>query len=557
MRCRVSTPLGVCICMLALLLLQPPQVKAQSETLTTPLFRASTHLTLLDVVVTDKNGNPVAGLRLEDFTLKEDGKGQTIASLTPPNAAQSQASPPPLPPNVYSNAPAYRLPGTTPTVIVLDAVNTPSTDQFYARREMLSYVKQQYKPGQRMAIFTLTDKLNVVQDFTGDPDVLLASLEKAEPASTSVTKLVGNESSSVEGMRFNSPQAYQNMVSAFNSFQNAHTQYVADRRAEITLAALRRIVYMLGGLPGRKNVIWLTAGFPFALNPTYEALPEDWRDLPTHSLAVNRRPEDATRLTADQRSLYSDRIRDLSAQLASAQIAIYPVDVRGLSTGRASRIIDQQQTLSEIARETGGRAFVNRNDLDNSLALAEHDRAATYTLAYYPANKKWDGKYRSISVKIARQGVESAYRRGYFAVDATQTSAAKREEAFVESLQDGAPDTLVTFQTKVTLNGPGKARVEFLVDANALSVEDDSNGKKFNAGFYVAGCSADGKVLGVEQADFDKSLSVDVYQKLLREGMRLHLDVAVIPGSDQLRMAVRDNRTGYVGTLTAAIPTKQ
>jgi VWFA-related protein len=553
MKCRVNTPTAVCFCMFALVLCHPSQIAAQSEPVTTPLFRASTHLTMLDVVVTDKNGNPVPGLRLEDFNLKEDGKGQTITGLAPPSATRAQAAPPALSPNVYSNAPAYRLSGTTPTVIVLDAANTSSPDQFYARREMLAYVKQQYKPGQRMAVLTLTDRLNVVQDFTGDPNLLLASLEKVQPSSPTVSQLANEPS--IGGMQVTNPQGYVNLVSVLNTFQQAQTQYVADRRAEITLEALRRIVSMLGGLPGRKNVIWLTAGFPFALNPVYEGLPEDWRDLPTHSLGVRPKPGNATSLTPDQQLLYSGRIREISARLASTQVAIYPVDVRGLSTGRTSNIIDQQQTMQEIARETGGRAFFNRNDLDNSVVLAERDRAATYTLAYYPANKKWDGKYRSISVKIARQGVESAYRRGYFAVDAMRTSEARRDEALAESFQDGAPDTLVTFQARVLPNGPGTARVEFLVDANALSVEDDAVGKKFDAGFYVAGCSSDGRVLKVEQADFNKSLSLDVYQKMVREGMRLHLDVPIAPGSDNLRLAVRDNRTGYVGTLTAAIPT--
>ena len=553
MRCRVNAPFAVCFCMFALALLLPSWVAAQSEPTLSPLFRASTHLTLIDVVVTDKSGTPVSGLRMEDFALKEDGKLQTITSFTPPNTL-AQSAPPALPANVYSNAPIYRLPGTTPTVIVLDAANTSSPDQSYARREMLAYVKNQYKPGQRMAVFTLTDRLNVVQDFTGDPNLLLASLEKIQPSVPTVTKLA-NDAPTTDGMRFTNPQAYVTLVSALNTFQQAQTQYVADRRAEITLEALRRIVYMLGGLPGRKNVVWLTAGFPFALNPAYEGLPEDWRILGTRYVGVSPNHGDPTKLNNDQRTLYTDRIREISAHMANAQVAIYPVDVNGLVTGRVSNILDQQQTMQEIARETGGRAFFNRNDLDNSVALAERDRSATYTLAYYPANKKWDGKYRSISVKVARQGVESAYRRGYFALDTIQTSEARREEALAESLKDEGLDTLVTFQAKVTPNGPGKARVEFLVDANGLSVADENNGKKFNAGFYVASCTVDGRILGVEQADFDKSLPVETYQKLLREGMRLHLDVDVKLGSDRLRIAVRDNTTGYLGTLTAAIPT--
>src|SRR5262249_14162653 len=103
MRCRVNAQVAVCFCMFALLLPNPLPVSAQAEPATTPLFRASTHLTLLDVVVTDKNHNPVSGLRLEDFSLKENGKQQTVTALTPPNAGDAQAAPPPLPQNIYSN----------------------------------------------------------------------------------------------------------------------------------------------------------------------------------------------------------------------------------------------------------------------------------------------------------------------------------------------------------------------------------------------------------------------------------------------------------------------
>src|SRR5712692_6707891 len=144
-----------------------------------PTIRVSTHLVLVDVVVTDKQGKPITGLHPEDFEVEENGKAQKISTFVP--AGENLAGAQPLPPGIYSNRPQYRSPGGPTTVMLLDAVNTPFSDQGYARRQMLSFVQQEYKPGQRMAVFTLTGSLNVLQDFTSDPQILYAALQRFQP----------------------------------------------------------------------------------------------------------------------------------------------------------------------------------------------------------------------------------------------------------------------------------------------------------------------------------------------------------------------------------------
>src|ERR1700704_2089175 len=128
-----------------------------------PTIRVGTHLVLVDVVVTDKQGKAVTGLHPEDFVVEENGKVQKVASLaTPGENSPAEA----LPPGIYSNRAQYRSPGGPITVMLLDAIDTPFTNQAYARTQMLRFVQEQYKPGQRMGIFTLTGSLNVLQDFT-------------------------------------------------------------------------------------------------------------------------------------------------------------------------------------------------------------------------------------------------------------------------------------------------------------------------------------------------------------------------------------------------------
>ncbi len=136
-------------------------------------------MVLVDVVVTDKQGKAVTGLHPEDFVVEENGKTQKIASLTTP--AENAPAAPALPPGIYSNKPQYRSTGAPITVMLLDALNTSFTDQAYARRQMLAFVKENFKPADRMAVFTLTGPLGVLQDFTGDPQTLYTALAQFRP----------------------------------------------------------------------------------------------------------------------------------------------------------------------------------------------------------------------------------------------------------------------------------------------------------------------------------------------------------------------------------------
>ncbi len=104
------------------------QGQQEAATIPPPTIRVTTHLVLVDAVVTDKQGKAIPGLRSEDFVVEENGKVQKISSLTTP-AENTLAAAPELPPGIYSNKPQYRSPGTTITVILLDALNTSFSDQ--------------------------------------------------------------------------------------------------------------------------------------------------------------------------------------------------------------------------------------------------------------------------------------------------------------------------------------------------------------------------------------------------------------------------------------------
>ncbi len=536
---------------------QSPQELEQAPTLS---IRVSSRLVLVDVVVTDKHGQPVLGLKPTDFTVTEKGKPQRIAVFTEPGQSATPAAPS-LPAGVYSNRAAYRSPGGPPTIILLDAVNTPLENQTEARTQMMKFAVENFKPGNEVAVLALTNELRVLQDFTTDPSVLQQAFQRYG------SQKPGHTEEPAEAMRVDVTGrgvgvAAARVTSSLQAFQKEEVTNVVDHRVEITLAALRTLSRIVGGIPGRKNVIWLSAGFPFSLLPSQqvEAPVESESEATQARLSKCETygcPDPVSgaesSMNPGQQRVYTNQIRNVSAQLASAQIAIYPVDVRGLETATDSSSYSSQQAMKEIAAETGGAAFINRNDIHTGVERAMADHAASYTIGYYPGNKNWDGNYRTISVKVNREGVEVRHRSGYFALDPSKENGKLFEQNLSDAIQDRIPATQIVFDARVSAVEKGKTRVEFLVDGDSFSVDDAGQGKHLNLNFEVAVFAPDGKPISTRLMKVDKVLPLEIYQQIVKQGLAVHLDVDTPPGKNLAWLAVRDNRNGYVGTLQAPV----
>src|SRR6266446_6690387 len=212
-------------------------------------------------------------------------------------------------------------------------------------------------------------------------------------------------------------------------------------------------------MSGRKNVVWLTAALPFDLIPEDRNITdaELLADLPGQGRQRSVNVNAAGSQAAESRNLYAQEIREAEAQLASANIAIYPVDLRGLVSGMESsaaaggsvfsdsaitdRVIAglssvqaSQGTMREIAAQTGGKAYVNQNEIKDGIALAASDEKASYSLGYYPENNKWDGKLRNIKVKVAQGDTQLRYRKGYFAIEPGPTKDRNFEQDVAAAL---------------------------------------------------------------------------------------------------------------------------
>ena len=123
---------------------------------------------------------------------------------------------------------------------------------------------------------------------------------------------------------------------------------------------------------------------------------------------------------------FSDEIERVANAMMNAQVAIYPVDCTGL--GKNSRA-NAASTMRILAERTGGKTYVNRNDIEMAVRTSMDDGATYYTLEYYPENKNWDGKFRVIQVKTARAGRCFAQSSGILRPESRRTEKRRRQRS--------------------------------------------------------------------------------------------------------------------------------
>jgi VWFA-related protein len=341
----------------------------------------------------------VTDLQRDDFTLMEDGVKQQVRvfNLQQPAAnlaANAKPDLPKLPEGVFSNVPRYKG-DAPPSVILLDALNTTAPHQAYVRGEMIKYLRKMPE-GQPVAVYLLGSKLALLQDFTTDPAVLQEVVHKLKgKISPLLDDAAGGSGPDVlPPGEVDSGMIPEQMLQSIMRFEQERVAFQTDLRIAYTVSAMKAIAHSLAGYPGRKNLIWISEAFPINIDPNLE--------LTADPFAGTRN--------------YSQQIGEAADALTDAQIAIYPVDARGLMTssvfdasnsgndkfGRSrgrnptlmTNAISNENaalaavhgTMQEMAERTGGKAFYNRNDIDGAIRRSIEDGSTYYTLAYYPEN---------------------------------------------------------------------------------------------------------------------------------------------------------------------------
>jgi len=420
---------------------QPPAPPAQRAT---GVVSERVTAVLVDVVVRDRRGQPIKDLTPADFQLTEDGVPQTIGSFTPvfdgaiapaPDAAPGAPAAPADTPVAVGAAPPV---ATTPTVtaLVFDRLTPDARRRAVQAAEAYFGAKEQ-APGY-VGIFGIDLGLAPYAPFTRDTRVLRQALAKLETRASAsfnspeqrlekanadqraaaasqtaaqATAAGGPGTGAAIGGSAGEAQLAQmqsNMIRDFDVMER-------DQQGYSTTNGLFAIIGTLGRLPGRKSLVLFSEGI--AIPPAVQRLFVGVIDAANRA-NVSIYTMDAAGLRAESEQA---KIRDEVNRAAGAGGGILSTN----SGGALSKDFEKNEDvlrqdphtgLGELAQDTGGQLFENTNNLRQGFDRIESDLRNYYLLGYTPSNEAFDGKFRTIDVKVKRPGVVVAARKGYFAL---------------------------------------------------------------------------------------------------------------------------------------------
>jgi VWFA-related protein len=496
-------------------------------------LKVTTRLVEVHVLVHDKQGRPVPGLTRDDFLLKDRGKGQKITVFSVEGRLASPSAVPALPPGVFSNlAPNGEPPLHSATVILLDKLNARVREQGDVRQALLRFLDR-FTPQEPVAIVTFGEdnKVRVLSAFTTSLPQLKAA------AASDQTRLSELQRMSEIDPMDPGDASREDM----DDLGRQVAEHATEVKVERTLHAMEAIGRNLAHLPGRKSLVWFSDAFPFTMGYETKNI-MDWRPL---------------RLNFEQ------RVRRAMRVLTDANVAVYPMDSRGLfgvamadssapdfgSEGAAMAPSIRQAHLSmdSIAEATGGKAFYDRNDLEGALREVFDDSGLVYVLGYRPAHDEWNGTFRPIEVRVKRGGLKVRCRRGYFAY-ADEPEAQRL--ASLRSVLDSPLDAtaLGLFATVTRLAGQWK--IVLTVDARQLTLTSREDYWQGTLDVLFVQEDAAGKNLDTKQLVVPLNWPQPTFQLNLAHGARFNRLLDVVPTVARLRIVVRDRPSAALGSLS-------
>ncbi len=528
---------------------------AQNVQMNTPTFHSTTRLIQVNVIVRHK-GQPVTDLKKEDFKLFDNGKQESIATFSEESSnGKLPASPVKLPPGVYTNK-LMSKPGTpqSVTVILLDMQNTGGragtamAQQMFARQQVVKFL-QTIRPEDRVGVYLLTGAgLKVLHDYTTDSTGLLRALNAFGDGKTLP------DVSQDEAMSFGT-----DMVSLGNWVTTGATGmqrdfYMMDRITG-TLKVIEFIANHLSSLPGRKNLIWVSTGFPLQIG--YNSI---------------REMNDPSRIQAT----FGDEVTKTVKAVNDANVAIYPVDSRGLvADGRFSAenqkvnlkpkmsmgpIVENQQTMEELASRTGGKAYYNTNDLKSAIRNAIEDASTTYTLGFYPKDEEYDGKFHKLSVKVEHAGIgyDVRFRKGYFdfenKVSDEKTRKAEIADAVLSPLDSSALGVSVG-TARTDKPAPNSMIIRLEVDPDGIGWAPKGDRMNGKLDVFLVQKNDRGNQFNGQDDTIELNLTHEQYDKMMKSAGLILPDrtVPLVSQASQLRIVVRDNASGSLGSVTVPL----
>jgi VWFA-related protein len=480
-------------------------------------FRAGTDLVQVNVVAQDKDGKPVTDLRRDDFQIFDNGAQQEIRLFLAdrPTSAPPEAKVP----GIFTNQIADGRGGYA--VLLFDNLNIdPGNEEFAhtarARQKALLALRE-ISPNDKIAIYALGCSFQVVREFTSDRDSLIQQLGTFSPAPgpcmdpssgdppprPTLAQLMVSGPTRADGtpMWGTAPPPSRmsaNAAAGIAAVSSSMASDIADRETV-------QLAEHLAGIPGRKNLIWLTT--------TFHLSPSNLR------------------------------------KLINAGVAIYPVDTQGSTIALAADKAARAATLGAIAAQTGGVAFVDRDDLDVGIRGALEDGRISYTLGYYRPDRDNNKPVHQIGVRVSRPGVTLRYRTSY-TVEPPPPKSANPVHDLVQAMNSPVDATAIRLVASVT-RSQNRLDISGVLDVAGLDLELIDGLWKGKAELVARFVTADGKLAGkVVALTMTFNLRPATYASALQRGFRFHRAIAIPPKAVDMNLLIGNVASGKIGTLT-------
>jgi VWFA-related protein len=505
-----------------------------------PTFRSNTRLIVQTVTVKDRDGKPIEGLTATDFVVTEDGEPQTVAfveyqRVDGPSALQPAAAPGGAA-DVPSGAGAAARPQGLDArfrdrrlvILYFDQTALPPGDLMRAFTSARRYIATEMKPQDLIAIMTFEGgAVRIRQDFTDDR----AKLNEV------IIRILAGDDLDGDGI----PDTTDDIGTAFGQDDAEFSILNTDRQ----LSALQTAVGMLGPFPEQKSLVYFASG-----------------------LRLNGLDNQA-----QLRATINAAIR--------ANVSIFAVDARGLVAapplGDASRASPggigmlsgrtaetqmtgfqrSQDTLYALAKDTGGQALFDYNDLSLGIARAADAITSYYILGYYSTHTALDGKFRRVRVALAGAlPAELSHRQGYFAdKEFAKFSAADKERQLEEAFMLENPITEITIALEVNYFQLNRAEyfvpVAVKIPGSELALARRGGASRTVIDFIGEVKDDYGVTIQNVRDRLDIRLSDQTAAELVKRPIQYETGFTLLPGKYVLKILARDSETGRIGTFLA------
>ena len=514
------------------LLAQQPQKPSQPGY----VVRVATEVVLVNVIARDKKGNLVRDLKKEDFTVYEDGQKQQLSSFDFENVDELATAGGAVPTvtgaastgGLLSTKPNETLEARDRRLMLLffdfSAMEPDEIDRAVDAGK--KYVQANMQPADMVALVSLATSMRLDLDFTDNKVKILSALSSYNDSAGQGFET--GTTGSAEGTAETSG-AYTPDDTDYNTFS-------ADRK----LLALQSILQAMGRISQKKSLIYFSNGI--------------------------------SQSGVDNQSA----LRAATAAAVKANVSIYPVDVRGLTAfppggqAQAASLHGQsaysgasvlndlngnassQETLYTLAADTGGKPFMDTNDLSGVFRQVQKDTSAYYVLGYTSTNHWKDGHFRRLKVQVNRPDIKLDYRSGYYADrDFEHMKRADREQQLEDELVAELPQTDVAVYAGTAYFRQDDSHyylgVSLVVPGSHIPFVQEKD--KDNATIDIIGQVQEGGKLPVGRLRDTAKLAVDSAQQVRRKNVQYNTGFVLAPGNYHLKFIVRENRTGRMGSF--------